>query len=56
VIPLKVNRKVSRRYNKTLYRQRNRMEQCFSKLKLSVALPLASRNINATFTFTPSSR
>jgi transposase len=33
VIPPKVNRKVSRRYNKTLYRQRNRIERCFSKLK-----------------------
>jgi transposase len=33
VIPPKANRKVSRPYNKTLYRQRNQIERCFSKLK-----------------------
>jgi transposase len=33
VIPPKANRKVQRPYNKTLYKQRNRIERCFSKLK-----------------------
>jgi transposase len=33
VIPPKANRKVSRPYNKTLYKQRNQIERCFSKLK-----------------------
>ena len=33
VIPPKANRKVPRLYNKTLYKQRNRIERCISKLK-----------------------
>jgi len=33
VIPPKSNRKVQREYDKTLYKQRNRIERCFSKLK-----------------------
>jgi transposase len=33
VIPPKANRKVPRPYNKILYKQRNRIERCFSKLK-----------------------
>jgi putative transposase len=33
VIPPKTNRKVQRSYDRTLYRQRNRIERCFSKLK-----------------------
>ena len=33
VIPPKRNRKVQREYDKTLYKQRNRIERYFSKLK-----------------------
>jgi transposase len=33
VIPPRVNRKVKREYDKTLYKQRNRIERCFSRLK-----------------------
>lgn len=33
VIPPKRNRKVQREYDKDLYKQRNRIEHCFSKLK-----------------------
>ena len=33
VIPPKRNRKVQREYDKELYKQRNRIERCFSKLK-----------------------
>ena len=33
VIPPKANRKMPRPYDKTLYKQRNRIERCFSKLK-----------------------
>jgi transposase len=33
VIPPKVNRKAPRSYNKILYKQRNQIERCFSKLK-----------------------
>jgi transposase len=33
VIPPKRNRKLQRNYDKTLYKQRNRIERCFSKLK-----------------------
>jgi transposase len=33
IIPPKANRKIQRPYNKTLYKQRNRIERCFSKLK-----------------------
>jgi transposase len=33
VIPPKKNRKVQREYDKDLYKQRNRIERCFSKLK-----------------------
>jgi transposase len=33
VIPPKANRKTPRPYDKTLYKQRNRIERCFSKLK-----------------------
>ena len=33
VIPPKANRKVQRPYDKILYKQRNRIERCFSKLK-----------------------
>jgi len=33
VIPPKCNRKVQREYDKDLYKQRNRIERCFSKLK-----------------------
>jgi transposase len=33
VIPPKTNRKMPRLYNKTLYKQRNRIERCISKLK-----------------------
>jgi transposase len=33
VIPPKANRKMSRPYDQTLYKQRNRIERCFSKLK-----------------------
>ena len=33
VIPPKRNRKVQREYDKALYKQRNRIERCFSKLK-----------------------
>ena len=33
VIPPKSNRKVQREYHKELYKQRNRIERCFSKLK-----------------------
>ena len=33
VIPPKVNRKAPRSYHKTLYKQRNQMERCFSKRK-----------------------
>ena len=33
VIPPRVNRKKKRRYNKELYKQRNHIERCFSKLK-----------------------
>jgi transposase len=33
VIPPKRNRKVQREYDKDLYKQRNRIERCFSKLK-----------------------
>jgi transposase len=33
VIPSKVNRKAPRPCSKTLYKQRNRIERCFSKLK-----------------------
>ena len=33
VIPPKANRKTQRPYNQTLYKQRNRIEHCFSKLK-----------------------
>jgi transposase len=51
VIPPKVNRKVSRRYNKTLSRQRNRMERCFSKLKhfrrLATRFEKQKRNFHA---------
>ena len=33
VIPPKRNRKLQREYDKTLYKQRNRIERCFSRLK-----------------------
>jgi transposase len=33
VIAPKRNRKAQREYDKTLYKQRNRIERCFSKLK-----------------------
>jgi transposase len=33
VIPPKRNRKLQRDYDKDLYKQRNRIERCFSKLK-----------------------
>jgi transposase len=33
VIPPRSNRKQQRQYDKTLYRLRNRIERCFSKLK-----------------------
>lgn len=33
VIPPKANRKTQRPYNKALYKQRNQIERCFSKLK-----------------------
>jgi transposase len=33
VIPLKRTRKVQREFDKGLYKQRNRIERCFSKLK-----------------------
>ena len=33
VIPPKRNRKLQREYDKDLYKQRNRIERCFSKLK-----------------------
>ena len=33
VIPPQANRKAPRLYNKTLYKQRNRIERCISKLK-----------------------
>jgi transposase len=33
VIPPKRNRKVQREYDKDLYKQRNRIDRCFSKLK-----------------------
>lgn len=33
LIPPKRNRKVQREYDKDLYKQRNRIERCFSKLK-----------------------
>ena len=33
VIPSKRNRKVQREHDKDLYKQRNRIERCFSKLK-----------------------
>jgi transposase len=33
VIPPKAHRKTPRSYNQTLYKQRNRIERCFSKLK-----------------------
>ena len=33
VIPPKRNRKVQREYDKDLYKHRNRIERCFSKLK-----------------------
>jgi transposase len=33
VIPPKTNRKAPRFYDKTLYKQRNQIERCFSKLK-----------------------
>lgn len=33
VIPPKRNRKEQREYDKALYKQRNRIERCFSKLK-----------------------
>ena len=33
VIPPKSSRKVQREYDKDLYKQRNRIERCFSKLK-----------------------
>ena len=33
VIPPKANRKVQREYDKDLYKQRNRIERCFAKLK-----------------------
>jgi transposase len=33
VIPPKRNRKQQREYDKTLYKQRNRIERCFSRLK-----------------------
>ena len=33
VIPPKSNRKQQREYDKTLYKQRNRIERCFSRLK-----------------------
>jgi transposase len=33
VIPPRANRKTKREYDKTLYKQRNRIERCFSKLK-----------------------
>jgi len=33
VIPSKRNRKLQREYDKDLYKQRNRIERCFSKLK-----------------------
>jgi transposase len=33
VIPPRANRKIKREYDKTLYKQRNRIERCFSKLK-----------------------
>ena len=33
VIPPRANRKIKREYDKTLDKQRNRIERCFSKLK-----------------------
>jgi transposase len=33
VIPPKRNRKVQREYDKDLYKQRNRIERCFSRIK-----------------------
>lgn len=33
VIPPKLNRKRQRRYDKSLYKLRNRIERCFSRLK-----------------------
>lgn len=33
VIPPKAHRKIKREYDRTLYKQRNRIERCFSKLK-----------------------
>jgi len=33
VIPPKANRQTQRPYDKTLYKQRNQIERCFSKLK-----------------------
>lgn len=33
VIPPKSNRKLQRNYDRTVYKQRNRIERCFSRLK-----------------------
>jgi transposase len=33
VIPPRANRKLKREYDQALYKQRNRIERCFSKLK-----------------------
>jgi transposase len=39
VVPSKSNRKQQRSHDKELYRQRNRIERCFSRLKHSAASP-----------------
>jgi transposase len=42
VIPPKCNRKLQRAYDRELYKQRNRIERCFNKLKHFRRFPLAT--------------
>jgi transposase len=43
VIPPKRNRKQQREYDKIIYKQRNRIERCFSRLKHFTASPPAMK-------------
>ena len=44
VIPPRSNRKQQRDYDRTLYKLRNRIERCFSKLSSSAALQPATKS------------
>jgi transposase len=49
VIPSKANRKQQRKLNKTLYRERNRIERCFAKLKSFRRFATRYEKLKSTF-------